>query len=151
MLGQRAGVVQTRPTGDLPGDIADQLLARLPVGQALQRLQHHHGGGDVGGDRGPASARGEQIGEQLVGEPLSAVVGEEGVHGAVGDQVAAVRLGVEELNAVGPFIPCMHVSLSNPTRQHEFLSRLLVQRVRRCQPGKEYAVTVWLQAAGPAR
>jgi hypothetical protein len=70
-------------------------------GRPLQRLQHHHGGDDVGGDRGPTSARGEQVGEQLVGEQRPAVVGEEGVHGAVGDQVAAARLGVEKLDAGG--------------------------------------------------
>jgi hypothetical protein len=100
--GQHAGVEarvgERQPAGDLLGDVAGQLLAGLPVRQAFQRLQHHHGSDDVSGNRGPASARGEQIGEQLVGEQRSAVVGEEGVHGAVGDQMTAVCLGVEELN-----------------------------------------------------
>ena len=58
-------------------------------------------GDDVGGNRGSAPTRGEQVGEQLVGEQFSAVVGQEGVDGAVGDEVAAVRPGVEELDVGG--------------------------------------------------
>jgi hypothetical protein len=53
------------------------------------------------GIEGRPPARGEQIGEQLIGEQLSTVVGQEGVHGAVRHEVAAVRLGVEELDVDG--------------------------------------------------
>jgi len=82
-------VVQPQPEGDLPGDIAPQRADRLPVRQALQGLQDHHRGDHLGGHRGmPATLAGD-IGEQLGREQRMAVVGEEGVHRPLGDQVAA--------------------------------------------------------------
>jgi hypothetical protein len=51
---------------------------------------------------------------------------------AVRHELAAVRLGVEELNADGVAYPLHARSLSNPTRQHELLSRLLVGLCQVC-------------------
>jgi hypothetical protein len=96
--GVEALVVQPQPAGDLPGDVAPQRVDGLPVAQALQGLQHHHGGDDLGGHRRVAAAVPDDIGEQLRREQLVTVVGKEGVHRPVGDQVAApggrVHLGV---------------------------------------------------------
>jgi hypothetical protein len=82
-------VIQPQPAGDLPGNITPQRTDRLAVRQALQRLQHHHRGDHLGGHRRvPATLAGD-IGKQLRREQLVAVVGEEGVHRPVGDQMAA--------------------------------------------------------------
>jgi hypothetical protein len=48
------------------------------------------------------------------------------VHRAVGDEVAAVRLGVEQHNAAGITGTLHAASLPDPTAQCELLSRLLV-------------------------
>jgi hypothetical protein len=81
-------VVQPQPTSDLPGDVTPQRADRLPVAQALQRLQHHHRGDHLGRDRWVAAALDHQVGKQLGWEQLLAVVGKKGVHRPVRDQVA---------------------------------------------------------------
>ena len=82
-------VVQPQPAGDLPGNIAPQRAHGLPVRQAFQRLQHHHRGDHLGRDRWVAAALDHQVREQPRWEQLMTVVGEEGVHRPVGDQVTA--------------------------------------------------------------
>jgi hypothetical protein len=97
-VGMEALVVQAQPAGDLPGDVAPQRADGFAVRQALQGLQHPHRGDHLGGYRRvPATLAGD-VGEQLGSEQLVAVVGKEGVHRPVRDQVAApagrVHLGV---------------------------------------------------------
>jgi len=67
-------VVKAQPAGDLPGDVAPQRGDRLPVRQALQRLQHHHRGDHLGGHRGVPAAVAGNVSEQLGREQLLAVV-----------------------------------------------------------------------------
>jgi hypothetical protein len=80
-------VVQPQPAGDLPGDIAPQRADRLPVRQALKGLQHHHRGDHLGGHRRMPTTLAGQVGEQLDWEQLLTMVGEEGVHRPLRDQV----------------------------------------------------------------
>jgi len=80
-------IIQPQPAGDLPGDIAPQRADRLPVRQALQGLQHHHRGDYLGRDRRVATALDHQVGKQRRWKQLMAVVGEEGVHRPVRDQM----------------------------------------------------------------
>jgi hypothetical protein len=58
-------VVQAQLTGDLPGNVAPQRAGRLPVAQALQRLQHHYRGDHLGRHRGMSATLAGQVGEQL--------------------------------------------------------------------------------------
>jgi hypothetical protein len=72
-------VVQAQPAGDLPGDIAPQRADRLPVRQALQRLQHHHCGDHLGGHRRMPATLADQVGEQVCWEQLVTMVGKKGI------------------------------------------------------------------------
>ena len=87
--GMEALIVKAQPTGDLPGDVTPQRADRFSVRQALQRLQHHHGGDHLGRHRPVPATPAGQVGEQLGWEQLLTVVGQQGVHRPVSDQVAA--------------------------------------------------------------
>jgi len=87
--GVEALVIQAQPAGDLPGDVAPQRADGLPVAETLQGLQHHHRGDHLGGYRGVAAALSGDVREQLGRKQLLAVVGQEGVHRPLGDQVIA--------------------------------------------------------------
>jgi hypothetical protein len=63
--------------------------AGLPVRQTLQGLQHHHRRDHLGRHRGVAATLASQVGQQPGWEQLVAMVGQEGVHRALRDQVAA--------------------------------------------------------------
>jgi hypothetical protein len=82
-------IVKAQPTGDLPGDVAPQRADGLPVRQALQGLQHHHRRDHLGRHRGVAATLASQVGQQPGWEQLVAMVGQEGVHRPLRDQVAA--------------------------------------------------------------
>jgi hypothetical protein len=92
-----AGVIQWQARGHLPSDVAAERIGGLAVRQVLEGLQHHCRGHHLARNRRPPSARGEQIGEHLVGEQPAALVGQDGVHRSVGHQLAAQRCGVEQL------------------------------------------------------
>jgi hypothetical protein len=92
---------QRKPRRHLPGNVAGQLLCRLAVRQPLQGLQHHHGRDHIGRDRGPATTRREQVGEQLVREQLPPVVGQEAIDRTSRHQVAAQGRSVQQLDASG--------------------------------------------------
>jgi ATP-dependent protease HslVU (ClpYQ) ATPase subunit len=98
-------VGQGQPTGDLPSDVLTKLRGRLPVRQPLQRLQHHDRGHLIGRDRRPTPTRREQVGEQLVREQILAMVGQKGIYRALGDQVAAQRRRVQQLDTSGISCP----------------------------------------------
>jgi hypothetical protein len=82
-------IVKAQPARHLPGDVPLQRTDRLPVAQALQRLQHHDAGNHLGGHRRVAPTLAGQIRERLGPKQLVAVVGEKRIHRPVGDQVAA--------------------------------------------------------------
>ena len=90
-------IVKAQPTGDLPGDVAPQRADRLPIAQALQGLQHHHRGDHRSRDRRVAASLDHQVGKQLRWEQLMSVVGKQGVHRPVRDQVAALGRRVQLL------------------------------------------------------
>jgi hypothetical protein len=75
------------PQATFPGDLAPQRADRLPIAQALQRLQHHDGGDHLGGHRRVLATLAGDIGEQRWREQLVTVVGKKGVHRPVRDQV----------------------------------------------------------------
>jgi hypothetical protein len=116
---------QRQAARHLPGDVAGQLPARLPVRQPLQGLQHHHRGHHVGRHRRAAPAGGEQVSKQLVGKQPGAVVGQEGVHRAVRDQMPAQRRSIQQLYTGGVARPLHVASLTDPPLQGELLSSLL--------------------------
>jgi hypothetical protein len=80
--------VEGEAAGHLPADAVGEGPGGVAVGQSLQGLEHHDRGHDVGRDRGAASARREQVGEQLVGEQLLAVVGQECLDASFWDELA---------------------------------------------------------------
>jgi hypothetical protein len=63
--GMEALIIKAQPAGDLPGDITPQRRDRLPVRQALQRLQHHDRGDHLGGHRRMPTTVTGHVGEQL--------------------------------------------------------------------------------------
>jgi hypothetical protein len=70
-----------RQTGrDLPTQIGPQRRDRVAVRQALQGLQHHRRGDHIRRHRRTTPTRREQIGEQLVGEHLTAMLSQEPIH-----------------------------------------------------------------------
>ena len=83
--------------GGFPGDVGLQRPARVAVRTAVQRLQHHHRRHNVGGDRGAAPARREQIGEHLIREQPMSVLGQEPVNRSLPEQMAAQRCRVKQL------------------------------------------------------
>lgn len=82
-------VVQGETAGYLPADPVLEGTGRIAVGQALKGLEHHHGGHYVGRHRRTAPTRREQVGEQLVGEELLPVIGEEALDAALRDEPTA--------------------------------------------------------------
>jgi hypothetical protein len=112
-------VPDTQAAGDFPGDVGLELAAGLPVGQPFQSLQHHDRGDHVGRHRGPAPIGGEQIGEHVIREQLLAVLGQEGVHRTLLDEMAAERGGIDEL-AVRPGRTLHPGILLDPGRNREF-------------------------------
>jgi hypothetical protein len=103
--GMKALVGQGQPTGHLPRDVLAKLRGRLPVRPPRQRLQHHDRGHLIGRDRRPTTTRREQVSKQLVREQILAVVGQEGIHRARIDQVAAQGRRVQQLDARGVSCP----------------------------------------------
>jgi hypothetical protein len=89
-------VGQGQPGRRLPGDVGLQPAHGLTVRQALQGLEDHDRGDDVGGHRGPTAICREQVGEQLVGEQRCSVFGQERVHRALAEQVPAQRRSVQQ-------------------------------------------------------
>jgi hypothetical protein len=97
----------------------------LPVAQALQGLQHHHRGDHLGRDRRVAAALDHQVGKQLRWEQLLAVVGEEGVHRPVRDQVprparrVQLRIGWMDVGAHGGSLPATSARRELPNRRNQ--------------------------------
>ena len=80
--------LQQRPAaGHLPPDVILQRVRGLRVGQVIQLLEHQHAPDQAGRQRWPAGRRGEQVGDELIGEQLRAVRGQEREHAARLDQV----------------------------------------------------------------
>jgi hypothetical protein len=67
-VGWNASSVSASPAARLPGDVGLQAPHRLAVGQALEGLEDHDRGDDIGGHRRATTVGREQVGEQLVGE-----------------------------------------------------------------------------------
>jgi len=91
------GVVQGQTRRHLPADPVAQGPGGVAVGQALEGLEHHHGGDHVGRNRRSPPTRGEQIGEQLIGEQRLPVIGEERLHAALWDELAAEGRRIKQL------------------------------------------------------
>jgi hypothetical protein len=126
--GMKALIGQGQPTGHLPGDVLAKLRGRLPVRQPLQRLQHHDRGHLIGRDRRSTTTRREQVSEQLVREQVRTVVGQEGIHRARIDQVAAQRRRVQQLDATGVSCPLHAGSLPRrPPASWDLRERLAQQ------------------------
>jgi len=89
-------VIDRKPAGDLPPQVAAQRRDRIPIRQALQRLQHDHRGAHIHRHRGTTRHR-EQIIEQAIREHLATMIGEEREHTALRHQMTAIRLGVQQL------------------------------------------------------
>jgi hypothetical protein len=79
-----------QPAGGLPPQIERDRLDRLAVRQPVQGLQHDHRGDHVRRDR-------EQIGEQLIGEQLPPMPGQEREHPTRRQQVPGHRLDIQDL------------------------------------------------------
>ena len=90
-------LVVKRQTGrDLPTQIRAQRRDRVPIRQALQRLQHHRRRDHVGRHRRTATPRPEQIGEQFVGEHRLTVISQERVHRPSRHQMTDQRLRIQQ-------------------------------------------------------
>jgi hypothetical protein len=87
---------QGQAGGRLPGDVGLQPAHGLAVGEAFEGLEDHDGGYVIGGHRGSATTAREQILEQLVGEHLLPLLGQEGVNRAFAEQVPAQGGGVQQ-------------------------------------------------------
>lgn len=81
----------------LPRDVSLQGPARLTVGLAFQRLEHHHRGDHVRGHRRTAPTRAEQVGEHVIGEQAVPVLCEQRVHRTLPQQVTTQRSRVQQL------------------------------------------------------
>jgi hypothetical protein len=99
-------------------DLTSQGADGLPMAQALQGLQHHHRGDHLGRDRRVAAALPDDIGEQLRWKHLVAVIGEEGLHRPVGDQVAH-QLAASNCSSAGWLVGLMPASLPAGSHQRE--------------------------------
>jgi hypothetical protein len=99
-------------------DLTSQGADGLPMAQALQGLQHHHRGDHLGRDRRVAAALPDDIGEQLRWKQLVAVIGEEGLHRPVGDQVAH-QLAASNCSSAGWLVGLMPASLPAGSHQRE--------------------------------
>jgi hypothetical protein len=99
-VGQRGRVKppvsDCQPACGLPPQIERHRLDRFAVRQPVQGLQHDHRGDHLGRDRRSAT-RLEQVGEQLFGEQLTAVRGQEREHPTHRQQVPGHRLNVQDL------------------------------------------------------
>jgi len=120
-------VGERQPRGHLPDDVVPQLADRVAVREALQGLEHHDRGDDIGGHRGSAPARGKQVGEQLVGEQRPALLGQEGGHRAGRHQVPAQRSRVEELGVgIARALHPVRMKGSPQDREHDRNTNALV-------------------------
>jgi len=66
------------PAAYFGAGVVGEAIDRLPVGQALEALEHHHDRHDEGRDRAPPDI-GEEVREQLVGEEVEAFPVEQGM------------------------------------------------------------------------
>jgi hypothetical protein len=90
-------VGQRETRGGLPGDVALERTACLTVRLALERLEDHDRCDHIGRHRRAPAARAEQVSEHLVREQRAPVLGQQRVHGALPEQMAAQRRRVEQL------------------------------------------------------
>ena len=74
-------IAQVHTGRRLPAQIHLQAVARLPIRQALEGLQHHHRGHHPGRDGRPTPHRvGVQVGEIAVGKDAMALIGQQPVN-----------------------------------------------------------------------
>jgi hypothetical protein len=91
----------------------------VSVRESLERLEDHDRGHLIGRDRGASTTRREEILEHLVGEQLVAVIGQEGLHASLGDELATQSCCVEELRV--RFAVSLHAAILDdpqPNREH---------------------------------
>ena len=153
--GQHRGVEplisQRQPTGHLPGNVLPELAGRLAVRQSLQRLQHHDRGHLIGRDRRPATTRRKQVSEQRIREQVLAMVGQEGIHRALRDQVAAQGRRIQQLDTRGVMCPLHASSLPHRSSAAWDLHQQLAQQPPRTPPGRPRAVAPGqIRQRGPA-
>ena len=90
-------ISQRQTRSSLPRDISRQPPARLPIRQAFERLEHHHGRDHLARHRRTPPTRPEQISEQPVREQPAAMLSQERVHRAHAHQMPAQRPRIQQL------------------------------------------------------
>ena len=115
----KPGVVQGQTRCHLPADAVAQGPGGVAVGQALEGLEHHHGGDHVRRNRRSPPTRGEQVGEQLIGEQLLAVIGEERLDAALWDELAAEGRRIKQLTiGIAVSLHAQSLAARAPDREH---------------------------------
>jgi hypothetical protein len=85
---------------DLPSQVRAHRRHRLPVRQAVQRLQHQHGRSDIDRNRRSTPAGGEQVREHRLGKQHPAVLGQQPEDTAPIDQMPRYRLGIQQFTLI---------------------------------------------------
>ncbi len=112
-------LVQGQTRCHLPADAVAKRPSGVAIGQALEGLEHHHGGDHVGGNRRSPPTRGEQVGEQLIGEQLLAMIGEERLDAALWDELAAEGRRIKQLTiGIAVSLHAQSLAARAPDREH---------------------------------
>jgi hypothetical protein len=96
----KRGIGDRHTARGFPPQIEGDRIHGLAVRQSVQRLQRDHRGHHIGRHAGPTPTAGKQVREQLVGEQLAAMRGQEPKHTARLEQMPRHRLRIKNFSLI---------------------------------------------------